>query len=35
MDANNVPKGVAAQRAEPGQRIDTPKRLATMAYLHV
>ena len=33
MDANGESKGAAVHRAKPGQHIDTPKRLATMAYL--
>jgi hypothetical protein len=33
MDSNGESKGVAVRRAEPGQHIDTLKRLAVMAYL--
>jgi hypothetical protein len=33
MDTNGESKGVAVLPAKPGQHIDTPKRLAAMAYL--
>jgi len=35
MDANGESKGVAVHWAKPDQHIDTPKRLATMAYLNM
>jgi hypothetical protein len=33
MDVNGESKGVAVHGAKPSQHIDTPKRLAAMAYL--